>query len=114
MVEKEGSKMEKMKEIFYQIYVGESKAALRLKAYARKALDEGYSQISRLFRVISLSEEIHGLRAFRLLESINSTEQNLAECFQSETSIASVSYKDFQKKALAEGKEKEALIFSQA
>jgi rubrerythrin len=106
--------MDKMKEIFYQIYVGESKAALRLEAYARKAAEEGYSQISRLFRVISLSEEIHGLRAFKLLEGKKSTEENLADCFQSETSIAAVAYRDFQKNALAEGKEKEALIFSQA
>lgn len=103
-----------MKEIFYQIYGGEAKAALRLKTYARKAQQEGYPQISRLFRVIARSEEIHGRRAFQQLEGIRSTEENLADCFRSETSIAAVAYKDFQKKALAEGRQSEALMFSQA
>jgi rubrerythrin len=106
--------MDKMKDALYQVYVGESKATLRLKAYSQRAQNEGYPQIARLFQVISLSEEIHGIRALQMIDGIKGTAENLVECFQRETSIAAVAYKDFQKTALAEGKEREAMIFSQA
>ena len=105
--------MDKFKEAFYQAYVGEAKAALRLKVYAQKAEDEGYSQIARLFRVIALSEEIHGSRSFRMLEDIKNTEENLAASFESETHVAAVTYKEFLQMAMKEGKETEAKIFSQ-
>jgi len=106
--------MDKIREAFYQVYVGESKAALRLKAYAQKARDEGYSAIANLFRVIARSEEIHGIRALEKLDTIKSTEENLESSFQSETSVAAVAYQEFQKVALESGKDAEALIFSQA
>lgn len=105
---------DKFKEAFYKAYVGEAKAALRLKIYAQKAEDEGYSQVARLFRVIALSEEIHGIRSFRMLEGIKNTEENLAASFESETHVAAVAYKEFLRMAMEEGKEREAKIFSQA
>ena len=66
--------MDKIREALNQAYVGEAKAALRLKVYAQKADQEGYKQIARLFRVIAFSEEIHGARALRILKEIKSTE----------------------------------------
>lgn len=106
--------MDKFKDAFYKIYVGEAKAALRLKVYARKAEEEGYTQIARLFRVIALSEEIHGSRALMKLEGIKSTEENLSASFDSETTVAAVAYNEFLKMAMAEGKNAEAKIFSQS
>ena len=38
--------MDKIKEALNQAYVGEAKAALRLKVYAQKAEQEGYQQIA--------------------------------------------------------------------
>ena len=87
--------MDKIKEALNQAYVGEAKAALRLKVYAQKAEDEGYKQIARLFRVIAFSEEIHGTRALRILREIKSTEENLAASFESETKVAEVAYDQF-------------------
>jgi len=72
---------EKIREALRQAYVGEAKAALRLKVFAERADAEGYKQIARLFRVISFSEEIHGKRALRVLKDVKSTEENLAESF---------------------------------
>lgn len=106
--------MDELQELFHQTYTGEAKAALRLKAYAEKARQEGYAQIARLFEVISFSEEIHGIRAFKMLEGFQTTEKNLEASFQSEKTVAAVSYREFQKKARARGKDREALIFSQA
>lgn len=95
-------------------YVGEAKAALRLKVYAQKAEAEGYKQMAKLFNVIAFSEEIHGARALRVLKEIKSTEENLAESFESEKQVAEVAYDKFVKLAEAAG-EKEAVVhFSQS
>jgi rubrerythrin len=86
---------ERLKEVFHKIYEGEAKAALRLKIFAKKAEQEDLPQISKLFRVIAFSEEIHGERALRMLREIKDTDTNLKESFQSETSIAEVAYDHF-------------------
>ena len=86
---------EKLKDAFHTIYEGEAKAALRLKIFAKKAEQEDLSQIAKLFRVISFSEEIHGERALRMLREIKDTDSNLKESFQSETRVAGVAYDNF-------------------
>jgi rubrerythrin len=86
---------ERIKEAFHKVYEGEAKAALRLKIFAKKADQEDLPQISKLFRVIAFSEEIHGERALRMLREIKDTDTNLKESFQSETTIAQVAYDNF-------------------
>jgi rubrerythrin len=86
---------DRLKEAFHKIYEGEAKATLRLKVFAKKADQEGLPQISKLFRVIAFSEEIHGERALRMLREIKDTDTNLKESFQSETGIAGVAYDHF-------------------
>ncbi len=105
---------EKVKDAFYQAYVGEAKAALRLKIYADKAEQEGYPQMAKLFRVISFSEEIHGTRSLRMLKDIKGTEENLQASFESETKVAGVSYDEFIKLATDTGDTTSANIFSQS
>jgi rubrerythrin len=106
--------MDKIKDALNQAYVGEAKAALRLKVYAEKAEQEGYIQIARLFRVIAYSEEIHGKRALRVLKEIKSTEENLAASFESETKVAEVAYSQFVKMAEEAGDKGALLHFSQS
>ena len=105
--------MDEVKEALRQSYTGESKAALRLKVFAEKAESEGYAEIAKLFRVIAFSEEIHGSRCLRSLREIKSTEENLAESFESETRVAGVAYDEFIKLANREGDETTAMILSQ-
>ncbi len=105
---------DKIKDAIHQAYTGESKAALRLKVFAEKAEQEGYPQLSRLFKVISFSEEIHGKRALRLLREIKSTEENLADSFESETQVAGVAYGNFIKHAEEVGDKTASLYFSQS
>lgn len=104
---------DKLREAFHRAYEGEAKAALRLKVYAKKAEQEGYPQIAKLFRVISFSEEIHGERALRMLKEIKSTEENLKASFESETKVAGVAYDQFIKLASELGEVSIATIFSQ-
>ncbi len=106
--------MEEITEALYQAYTGEAKAALRLKVYAEKAREEDYPQVARLFEVISLSEELHGRRALRLLKEIKGTQENLKESFESETKVAGVAYEEFIKLAEKVGDKAASLFFSQS
>jgi len=105
---------EKVREAFYQAYTGEAKAALRLKIFAKRAEQDGYPQMARLFRVIAVSEEIHGERGLRMLREIKNTEENLNEAFESETQVAGVAYDNFIKMANEAGEEAAARIFSES
>jgi rubrerythrin len=105
---------EKIKDAMHQAYTGESKAGLRLKVFAEKADQEGYPQLAKLFRVISFSEELHGKRALRLLKEIKSTEENLADSFESEIRVAGVAYDNFIKYAEEVGDRASSLYFSQS
>ena len=106
--------MTELNRALYEAYVGEAKAALRLKVFADKAEKEGYAQIAKLFRVIAFSEEIHGTRALKLLKEVKSTEENLAASFESEQKVAGVSYDNFIKLAEKEGNKAAVLHFSQS
>jgi len=106
--------MDRTTDALQQAYTGEAKASLRLKVYAEKAEKEGYPQIAKLFRVIAFSEEIHGARALKVLKEIKTTEENLAESFQSEKGVAAVAYGEFVKLAEAEGNQGAVIHFSQS
>ncbi len=103
-----------IRDAMHQAYAGESKASLRLKVFAEKAEQEGYPQLAKLFKVISFSEELHGKRALRLLREIKSTEENLADSFESETRVAGVAYDEFIKRAEETGDRAASLYFSQS
>ena len=105
---------ERIRKAIHEAYTGESKASLRLKVFAEKAQAEGYPQLAKLFRVVSFSEELHGKRALRLLREIKSTEENLAESFESETRVAGVAYDQFIRYAEEAGDRAASLYFSQS
>lgn len=105
---------EKIRNVLNLAYVGEAKAALRLRVYAQKAEAEGYKQMAKLFNVIAFSEEIHGARALRVLREIKSTEENLAASFESEKQVAEVAYDKFVKLAEEAGDKEALLQFSQS
>ncbi len=104
----------KTEDALHQAYTGEAKAALRLKVFADKAEEEGYSQIAKLFRVIAFSEQVHGARALQVLGKVKSTEENLAGSFESETKVAEVAYDQFVKQAELEENMAAVLHFSQS
>jgi rubrerythrin len=106
--------MDELNKALYEAYVGEAKAALRLKVFADKAKKEGYPQIAKLFSVIAFSEEIHGTRALKLLKEVKSTEENLAASFESEQKVAGVAYDEFIKMAERAGNKAAVLHFSQS
>jgi len=104
---------DKLRDAYFQVFVGEAKAALRLKVFAERAEQDGYPQMAKLFRAVARSEEIHGTRALRALREIKSTEDNLAESFEKEEQVAQLAYNQFIKLANELGDKTAALTFSQ-
>lgn len=106
--------MDELRNALHQAYTGEAKAALRLKLFAEMAEKDGYPQVARLFRVISFSEEIHGTRCLKVLKEVKSTEENLADSFESETKVAEVAYDELVKLATGLGDKAAELFLSQS
>ena len=100
----------------YTAFVGEAKAYHRLLAFARKADDEGYAQIAKLFRAVAAAEGVHTERHLRLLGEavVQDTESNLQSSFERETTVNEVTYPQFIREAEEEGERAAALTFGQA
>jgi len=107
---------EKTRKNLYTAFVGEAKAYHRLLAFARKADEEGYAQIAKLFRAIAAAEGVHTERHLRLLGEavVKSTDENLQSSFDRETTVNEVYYPQFIREAAEEGEKAAALTFSQA
>ena len=107
---------EKTQSNLYAAFVGEAKAHHRLLAFARRADEEGYEQVAKLFRAVAAAEGVHAERHLRLLGEtvVKSTEENLQFSFESETTVNQVYYPQFIQEAEEEGERAAALTFGQA
>ncbi len=107
---------EKTQHNLYTAFVGEAKAYHRLLAFARKAEEEDYFQIAKLFRAVAAAEGVHAERHLRLLGEavVQSTEENLRSSFERETTVNQVYYPQFIREAEEEGARAAALTFAQA
>lgn len=89
-------------------FAGESQANRRYLAYARKAEEDGYPQVARLFRAAAHAETIHALNHFRAMGEIKSTAENLQAAIGGENYEVESMYPAFIADAEQEG-EKQAL-----
>jgi rubrerythrin len=84
-------------------FAGESQASRKYLSFAKKADEEGLTQIARLFRAASLAETIHAHNHLKALDGIQSTAGNLQAAIEGENYEVTVMYPDFLKDAEAEG-----------
>ena len=68
-----------------EAFAGESQANRKYLAFAKKADQEGYTQVARLFRAAAEAETVHAHAHLKALEGINSTVENLKEAIAGET-----------------------------
>ncbi len=95
-----GSQSEKnLKEAF----AGESQANRRYLAFAKKAEEEGFKQVAKLFRAAAEAETVHAHAHFRVLGGVKSTKENIQEAIAGETHEFKKMYPEFLAKAKAEG-----------
>lgn len=84
-------------------FAGESQANRKYLAFAKKADEEGYPQIARLFRAAAHAETIHAHNHLRVLGEIKSTAENLGAAMGGENYEVANMYPEFMKDAEAEG-----------
>jgi len=58
-------------------FSGESQAHMRYLIFAKKAEEEGYSNLARLFRAISYAEQVHATNHYNALGVIRESTDNL-------------------------------------
>jgi len=88
-----------------EAFAGESQANRKYLAFAKKAEEEGYSQIAKLFRAASEAETIHAHNHLREMGGIKSTKENLETAIGGETDEFQNMYPRMIKEAEAEGNE---------
>jgi rubrerythrin len=68
-----------------EAFAGESQANRKYLAFAKKAEQEGYANVAKLFRTAAEAETIHAHGHLAALDAIRSTAENLAEAVGGET-----------------------------
>lgn len=87
-------------------FAGESKAAVRNTAFARKAREEGYDQVARLFQAVAEAEQVHAHEFLKYLEGVvGDTADNLQAAFENEIKAKDDIYPELLEKAYAEKRE---------
>jgi len=66
-------------------FAGESQAHMRYIIFAKKAEEEGFPNVSRLFKAISYAEQVHATNHFDVLGMIRGSTDNLQAAIDGET-----------------------------
>jgi len=77
--------MSKSEQDLRDAFAGESQANRKYLAFAKKADQEGYAQVAKLFRAAAAAETVHAHSHLRTLKGIGSTADNLKEAISGET-----------------------------
>ena len=95
--------MSKTMEDLAVAFAGESQARNKYLAFAKKADEEGYSQVARLFRAAAYAEFVHAQNHFKAMEGICSTAENLHAAITGENYEVVTMYPPFIQDAEDEG-----------
>jgi rubrerythrin len=97
--------MSKTEQDLQDAFAGESQANRKYLAFARKAEDEGYAQVARLFRAAAAAETIHAHNHLKALSGIKSTKENLMAAISGESYEFQKMYPRMIDDAKAEGQD---------
>ena len=97
--------MSKTEQDLQDAFAGESQANRKYLAFAKKAEDEGYAQVARLFRAAAAAETIHAHNHLRALRGIKSTKENLMAAISGESYEFQKMYPRMIDDAKAEGQD---------
>jgi rubrerythrin len=86
-----------------EAFAGESQANQKYRAFAKKADQEGFPNVARLFRTTAEAERIHAEGHLRAKDGISSTRENLKAAVEGETYEYTTMYPPMLEHAQAEG-----------
>ena len=95
-------------------FAGESQAHQRYQAFAKKAEDEGRTQVAKLFRAAAAAERVHAFNHFKAMDGILSTEENLKAAIAGENYEVVTMYPEFIADAEAEANKRAKTSFNWA
>ncbi len=95
-------------------FAGESQANRKYLAFAKKADQEGFPQIARLFRAAAEAETVHAHAHLRVLDGVKSTTENLEAAITGEGYESDVMYPQFIAEAEQEGNKRALGSFKDA
>jgi len=106
--------MPKTEENLKSAFAGESQANRRYLAFARKAEEEGFTQVAKLFKAAAEAETVHALNHLRITGNIKSTLENLGTAVSGETFEFKEMYPDYIATAKQEGNKQASWSFDVA
>jgi rubrerythrin len=86
-----------------EAFAGESQANQKYRAFAKKAEQDGFANVARLFRLTAEAERIHAEGHLKALDGIGSTAQNLQAAIDGETYEYTKMYPPMVDRAGADG-----------
>ena len=89
-------------------FAGESQANRKYLAFGKKAEEEGFKQVAKLFRAAAEAETVHAHNHLRVMGNIKTTKENIQEAIAGETYEFTKMYPQMIEEAKKEGN-KEAL-----
>ncbi len=106
--------MTKSEEGLKTAFAGESQANRKYLAFSKKAEQEGFPGVARLFHAAAAAETVHAHNHLRVLEGIKSTVENLKEAIEGEFYEFTKMYPEFIKEAKTDGNESAERSFKYA
>lgn len=97
-----------------EAFAGESQANRKYLAFAKRADQEGLTQVARLFRATAHAETVHAMAHLRVLQGVGSTSENLKEALAGEGYEFKEMYPGFVATAMDEGAKGAMLSFNNA
>ena len=95
-------------------FAGESQANRLYLAFVKKAEEEGFTQIAKLFKAAAEAETVHALNHIRITGQVKSTLENLGTAVTGETYEFKKMYPEFIAEAKKEGNKQAAYSFDLA
>jgi rubrerythrin len=95
-------------------FAGESQANRKYLAFAKKAEEEGYMQVARLFRAAAEAETVHAHNHLKELKGVGSTRENLQAAISGESFEFQQMYTKMIEEAKAESNKSALRSFSLA
>ncbi len=92
-----------------EAFAGESQANRKYLAFAKKAEDEGYNQVAKLFRAAAAAETVHAHKHLKVMGGIKSTKENIEEAIEGETHEYTKMYPQMIFEAEKEGNNEQAV-----
>ncbi|NLB75498.1 MAG: rubrerythrin family protein [Crenarchaeota archaeon] len=86
----------------------------RYAFYAKKAEEEGYKQVAKMFRAFAESENVHASNHFKRFSGIKSTSENIEGSLEDENLAAQTTFLKYLQEANQEGEESAAWSFEKA